>query len=40
MNYKYKHSVDIRLPLIELVKLQLKLLSNDSDDENQYGYSR
>jgi hypothetical protein len=31
MNFKYQHPRDINLPLVEIVKLQLKLPNNDSD---------
>lgn len=40
MNFKYKHPLDIGLPLIEILKIQLKLPSYDSDEENQFAYSR
>lgn len=40
MNFKYKHPLDIGLPLVEILKIQLKLPNNDSDEENQFAYSR
>lgn len=40
MNFKYKYPLDIGLPLIEILKIQLKLPSYDSDEENQFAYSR
>lgn len=36
MNFKYKYPADVSLPLIEMLKIQLKLPQVDSEDDCHY----